>query len=92
MDRPPFPPTRAAADEEIVTDSAAFAHCEAALHAFGARGGGLVTERQYAVSPEWGNVLRAKVDMAGGAISVPVIVWRKPGEGVQLYVDMGRER
>jgi hypothetical protein len=39
MDMPPFPPTRAAADEEIVTDSAAFALCEAALHTFGARGG-----------------------------------------------------
>ena len=92
MNRVAFPPSPPAADERIVADSAAFEPCEAALQSLVLRAGYVVTERQYSVSPDWGQVLRAKVDIAGGAISAPVIVWLKEGEGVGLFVDMGPER
>lgn len=89
MDIPGLPPTHPAADEESVTAGPAFEPCEAMLQAFVTRGGGLVTERQYWLSPEWGQVLRAKVAFGADATPVPVTCGQKPGEGVQIFVDMG---
>jgi hypothetical protein len=89
MDGLTFPPGSATADEKIVADGAAFGTCEEALQAFVSRGAGTVTDRQYSVSPEWGNVLRAKVALGQGVASaIPIVCWAKPGQGVEMVVDM----
>jgi hypothetical protein len=89
MDVPTFPPRNATADEQIVSDPTAFGTCEEALQAFTSRGAGTVVERQYSVSPEWGNVLRARVTLGNGLTSaIPVVCWSKSGQGVAMFVDM----
>ena len=88
MDSSMFPPTTAGAAEKIVSDGAAFGACEEALQAFASRASGTVTDRQYSVSPQWGNVLRAKVSLGGGVASaIPVVCWSRPGQGVEMVVD-----
>ncbi len=88
MDTPPAPPALVAADERSVVDGAAFGACDKALEAFVARGGVTVTSRQYSISPQWGNVLRAKVAFRDGSVDYPVTCWSKPGEGAEMWVDM----
>jgi len=88
MDHPNFPPMSATADEKIASDHTAFRNCEEAVQAFATQGKGQVTDRQYSVSPEWGNVLRAKVALGAGlASAIPVVCWSKPGQDAELVVD-----
>ena len=89
MDDLPFAPSQAAPDEVASSAGPAFAVCEEALKALVAHGGWSITSRQYWVSPQWGNVLRARVMLGPGMSSdVPVICSAKPGEGAQIVLDM----
>jgi hypothetical protein len=87
MDIPPFPPPSPAADEEVVPHGPAFAVCDEVLHSLTQRGGGVIEDRQYSVSAQWGHLVRARLKSAGGSSDFPVACWSKPGEGAQIWID-----
>jgi len=86
------PPWSGAADETSVSDPGKFADAERAIEAIAARGGGLIFDRKYTISREWGRVLRAKIRFAAAGIAGTTLVtcWSgaDPSCGVKLAAEI----
>src|SRR5580698_9934256 len=91
MDEFPHPPWNTMAGETSVSDAAEFRDCERAIDAFASRGKGVITERRYSVSRDWGRVLRAKVAFAQAGFDATMLVtcWTGEGPGVRIAVEVG---
>jgi len=89
MDQLAFPPSTPAIDETAVSDHTGFENCERALQGIASLGWATLTDRQYYVSPKWGNVLRGKFALKGEASApAPIVCWSKPGEPAEFMIDM----
>ena len=91
MDIFPHPPWNAITEETSVSDSVEFSQCERAIDVFASRGKGVINERRYSVSKDWGRILRAKVAFAEAGFDATMLVtcWTGEGPGVRIAVEVG---
>jgi hypothetical protein len=82
---PPWTPSH---DERPSTDYPAFATCLGMVEML-AVGMGRVTDRRFSSSPEFGDILRARVATVTPDKPALVTCWFRPGKGASIIADMG---
>ena len=85
----PAPPWSAASEETPASASPAFQASEEVLRRLATRPGQRLADERYALSPQWGRIVRAGLVYPGAdaITALHVICWIKPGARASLLIE-----